>query len=171
MRKPGLGVKRIGSVGLPQYQTPGSAGFDMEANIATSRPIENSEIIRAVTKEDVNGVTRIIPEVLEILPGGRALIGTGLIFDIPAGYELQIRPRSGLALKHGITVVNSPGTVDSDYKKEVGVILINHGFVPIIIEQGQRIAQALLKPVEQAEIIEVYDVEETGRGGFGSTGL
>jgi dUTP pyrophosphatase len=168
MSKPRLKVKRIdgADVNLPKYQTPGSAGFDLEANLATSQIVENAEIeeIRTFGKEEVE--KRLI-----IYPGGRALIGTALRFIIPEGYELQVRPRSGLALKHGVTVLNSPGTVDSDYTDEVGVILINHGETPIIIEQGNRIAQGVLKPVEQAEIIEVDEIEETGRGAYGSTGV
>jgi dUTP pyrophosphatase len=164
--KPQLRVKRVGNVNLPRYQTPGSAGFDLEANLATSQTVANAEIeeIRTFGKEEVE--KRLI-----IYPGGRALIGTALRFIIPEGYELQVRPRSGLALKHGVTVLNSPGTVDSDYTDEVGVILINHGEAPIVIKQGNRIAQCVLKPVEHAEIIEVDEIEETGRGGFGSTGI
>jgi dUTP pyrophosphatase len=165
--KPQLRVKRVGNVNLPRYQTPGSAGFDLEANLATSQTVENAEIekIRTFGKEEVE--KRLI-----IYPGGRALIGTGLRFIIPEGYELQVRPRSGLALKHGVTVVNSPGTVDSDYRQEVGVILINHGQSAFHVRQGDRIAQAVLKPVQQAELVEVDEVEDdTGRGGFGSTGI
>ena len=156
--KPQLRVQRIGNVNLPQYQTPGSAGFDLEANVMSSKAITDS-----VVEED--GVI--------IFPGGRALIGTGLCFEIPQGFELQIRPRSGLALKHGITVLNSPGTVDSDYRGEVGVILVNLGDTPFCIRQGDRIAQGVLQRVELAEFIEADELSETERGadGFGSTGI
>jgi dUTP pyrophosphatase len=168
--KPQLRVKRVGNVNLPRYQTPGSAGFDLEANILTSKCIENSDF-HTVIKPKTDNTPEMSVFSIIINPGGRALIGTGLQFIIPEGYELQIRPRSGLALKHGVTVVNSPATIDSDYRGEVGVILINHGETPIIIEQSNRIAQAVLKRVEQAELIEVDDVDDTGRGGFGSTGI
>lgn len=169
MSKPQLRVKRIdgANVNLPKYQTEGSAGFDLEANLETSEAVENSHFIYLQGYGEKN----LLIGGIQINPGGRALIGTGLRFIIPEGYELQVRPRSGLALNNGVTVVNSPGTVDSDYRKEVGVILINHGETPIIIEQGARIAQAVLKPVEQAEIIEVDEIDDTGRGGFGSTGV
>jgi dUTP pyrophosphatase len=168
--KPQLRVKRVGNVNLPRYQTPGSAGFDLEANILTSKCIENSDF-HTVIKPKTDNTPEMSVFSIIINPGGRALIGTGLRFITPEGYELQIRPRSGLALKHGVTVVNSPATIDSDYRGEVGVILINHGETPIIIEQGNRIAQGVLKPVEQAEIIEVDEIDDTGRGGFGSTGI
>ena len=128
---------------IPQYQTKEAAGFDLHAI------------------EDV-----------VIKPGERKLIGTGLAFEIEFGYEVQIRPRSGLAFKHGITVLNSPGTIDSDYRGEIKVLLINHGNEPYEIKKGERIAQAVIAPVIQAEIIEVDELSDTqrGAGGFGSTG-
>lgn len=130
---------------LPDYATVGAAGLDLLA---------------AVT----------VP--LTILPGGRALVPTGLRVAVPEGYELQVRPRSGLALKHGITLPNSPGTIDSDYRGEVGVIVLNAGSEPFVVERGMRIAQAVLAPVVRLEWVEVAELETTarGEGGFGSTG-
>ncbi len=105
--------------------------------------------------------------------GGQALIPTGVMLEIPSGYEGQVRPRSGLAAKHGVTVLNSPGTIDSDYRGEVKVILINHGSQPFVISHGQRIAQLILAPVIQGRFIEVETITATNRGGrgFGSTGV
>jgi dUTP pyrophosphatase len=107
-----------------------------------------------------------------IAPGGRALIPTGLAIALPAGHELQIRPRSGLALRNGIVVANSPGTIDEDYRGEVQVILLNAGEAPFVVERGMRIAQAVLAPVIRAAWREVESLDETARneGGFGSTG-
>jgi dUTP pyrophosphatase len=107
-----------------------------------------------------------------IAPGGRALIPTGLKMAIPAGYEIQVRPRSGLALKNGITLPNSPGTIDEDYRGELGVILMNAGNEPFTVERGMRIAQAVLAPVTRGAWREVTELPETARGagGFGSTG-
>jgi len=109
---------------------------------------------------------------LLILPGRRVLVPTGLVMEIPAGYEGQIRPRSGLALKHGVTCLNTPGTIDSDYRGEVKVILINLGAEDFTIRRGDRIAQMVVAPVAQAGWVEVDDLDETtrGAGGFGSTG-
>ena len=106
-------------------------------------------------------------------PGTRACIPTGLRVAIPPGYELQIRPRSGLAMKHGITVLNTPGTIDEDYRGEIGVILINHGTEPFVIERGMRIAQAVLAPVTRLHWVPVDTLDDTarGEGGFGSSGL
>jgi len=131
---------------LPAYATAGAAGMDLLA---------------AVT------------ETLEILPGGRSLVPTGLMVALPRGYELQIRPRSGLALKHGIVLPNSPGTVDEDYRGEVQVIVMNAGDKTFSITRGMRIAQAVLAPVVRVAWQEVADLpsSERGRGGFGSTGL
>ena len=128
---------------IPAYQTKGAAGFDLHS----------------------------IEDVI-LKPGERKLIGTGLAFEIEYGYEVQIRPRSGLAFKHGITVLNSPGTIDSDYRGEIKVLLINHSNEEFEIKKGDRIAQAIVAPVIQAEIIEVEELSETkrGEGGFGSTG-
>ena len=128
---------------LPMYQTIGSAGADLCSAV------------------DVT-----------IEPGERQLVPTGIKVAIPEGYEMQIRPRSGLAVKYGITVVNSPGTVDCDYRAEVGVILINHGSGTFEIRRGDRIAQAVVNKISQAKFIEVdtLDSTERGGGGFGSTG-
>ena len=132
---------------LPAYQTQGAAGMDLAAAVAESEP-------------------------LEIAPGARALVPTGFAFAIPAGFEMQLRPRSGLALKHGVTVLNTPGTVDSDYRGEVQVVLINHGDAPFTVTRGERIAQAVVAAVVQATVREVDTLDGTERGasGFGSTG-
>ncbi|WP_374414742.1 dUTP diphosphatase [Novosphingobium colocasiae] len=128
---------------LPAYATDGAAGMD------------------AVSAEDVT-----------LAPGARHAVATGLSVAIPAGYEIQVRPRSGLALKHGISVPNTPGTIDSDYRGEVKVILINHGAEPFEIRRGDRVAQLVLAPVTRASWMEVdeLDATERGEGGFGSTG-
>ncbi|WP_347303086.1 dUTP diphosphatase [Croceibacterium sp. TMG7-5b_MA50] len=128
---------------LPAYATAGAAGMDVLA------------------AEDVT-----------LAPGMRHAVGTGLALAIPAGYEIQVRPRSGLALMHGITVPNTPGTIDSDYRGELKVILINHGAEPFAIQRGDRIAQLVLAPVVQAAWMEAETLDETARGagGFGSTG-
>lgn len=132
---------------LPAYQTAGSAGMDLLAAVPVAAP-------------------------LTLAPGARALVPTGLAVALPSGYEMQIRPRSGLAVKHGITVLNTPGTIDSDYRGEVQVILINLGNQPFVINRGERIAQAVIASVTQAKIIEVEALNTTSRGsgGFGSTG-
>ena len=141
-------VKVVNTSGnaLPAYATPLSAGVDL----------------RAALEEPV-----VLP------PLGRALIPTGLFLAIPAGYEGQVRPRSGLAAKHGVTVLNTPGTVDADYRGEVKVILVNLSDTPITIEPGERIAQMVFARCEQAQLEEVESLDETqrGAGGFGSTGL
>ena len=128
---------------LPRYATQGAAGMDVLA------------------AEDVT-----------LAPGGRHAVATGLSVAIPPGYEIQVRPRSGLALKHGISVPNTPGTIDSDYRGELKVILINHGGEPFAIHRGDRVAQLVLAPVTLAEWDEVGELDETARGagGFGSTG-
>ena len=130
---------------LPAYETSGSAGMD----------------IRAAVNEQ-----------LVIAPGRRALVPTGLILEIPEGYEVQIRPRSGLAYKHGITCLNTPGTIDSDYRGEIMVLLINLGEEDFAIERGMRIAQMILAPVSRARIetADLASSTERGSGGFGSTG-
>lgn len=129
---------------IPQYKTSGSAGFDLYAI------------------EDV-----------EIQPGETKQIRTGLIFEIPEGYEIQIRPRSGMSLKTPLRISNAPGTIDSDYRGEVMIIAENTSIVPFSVEKGTRIAQGVLQKVPQAEFIEVERVSETerGEGGFGSTGI
>ena len=111
-------------------------------------------------------------EELTIPSGGRALVRTGLVLELPPDAEAQVRPRSGLALKHGVTVLNSPGTIDSGYRGEVGVILANFGDAPFVVRKGDRIAQIVIAKVERAEIVEVEAVAESarGEGGFGSTG-
>jgi dUTP pyrophosphatase len=131
---------------LPAIQTAGAAGADVCANLAT--------------------------DVL-LAPGARALIPTGLAIAVPAGFEVQVRPRSGLALKHGVTVANAPGTVDSDYRGPLGVILINLGDQPFVVRHGDRIAQLVVAPVVQAEfsIVDQLDNTARGEGGFGSTGV
>lgn len=130
---------------LPRYMTSQAAGMDLVA---------------AVTEPVV------------LAPGQRALIPTGLSLELPAGVEAQVRPRSGLALRHGITCLNSPGTIDSDYRGEVGVILINHGQEEFTVRRGDRVAQLVLARVLQAELVVVAELGETGRGagGFGHTG-
>ncbi|WP_373353947.1 dUTP diphosphatase [Pseudoroseicyclus sp. CXY001] len=137
------------SLPLPAYETAGAAGADLRANFPEG------------AREGV-----------EIAPGGRALIPTGLRIAVPEGYELQVRPRSGLALKHGLTLPNSPGTIDSDYRGPLGVILLNAGAEPIHVTHGMRVAQAVLAPVTRAAFRVVGALSETARGGggFGSTG-
>src|SRR5690349_19082140 len=136
---PKLRLRRVGAiqVPLPAYQTSGSAGLDLCAALA---------------------------EPVRIAPGERRLIPTGLILEIPQGHEGQVRPRSGLALKYGISIVNSPGTIDSDFRGEVGIVLINHGSAPYVVEPLSRIAQIVIARVEQVEIIEAESLTETSRG-------
>ena len=131
---------------LPAYATSQSAGMDLRANIETS---------------------------VELQPLERRLIPTGLFMALPEGFEAQVRPRSGLALKHGITVLNTPGTIDADYRGEVGVVLVNLSNTPFTIEPGERIAQMVIAKYEQAELVEVEELDETerGAGGYGHTGL
>ena len=131
---------------LPSYATAGSAGMDLLAAVEA-----------AVT----------------LRPGARALVPTGIAIALPAGYEAQVRPRSGLALNHGVTLLNSPGTIDSDYRGEVKVILVNHGAEPFLVERGARIAQLVVAPVSHVNWSEQGELDNTDReaGGFGSTGL
>ena len=139
-------IKRLSKeVTLPKYETSGSSGMDLSANIDAKLNIE---------------------------PGKTAIIPTGLALSIPKGFEIQIRPRSGLAAKQKISVLNTPGTIDSDYRGEIKVILINLSQESFIVEKGLRIAQMVVCPVVQAQLKEVNDLNETGRGegGFGSTG-
>lgn len=130
---------------LPSYATDGAAGMDLLAAVAAP---------------------------VTVPPGGRALVPTGLRIALPHGYELQVRPRSGLALKNGVMVPNSPGTIDEDYRGELGVIVLNGGDAPFVVERGMRIAQAVIAPVVRAAWREVAELPETvrGEGGFGSTG-
>jgi dUTP pyrophosphatase len=134
-------------LGMPAYATSGAAGADLRANFK-----DRASVV--------------------IAPGARALVPTGLIMEIPEGWEVQVRPRSGLALKHGITLPNSPGTIDSDYRGEVGVIVLNAGSDVFTVTHGDRIAQMVVAPVVQAEFALADAVSETqrGAGGFGSTG-
>lgn len=147
---------------LPEYAHKDDAGFDLRANV---EEIENDNYLFNAIKFDA---TTII-----LNPGGRVLIPTGLYMAIPEGYELQIRPRSGLALKYGITVVNTPGTIDAVYRGNIGVILINHGTEPFIVEHGDRIAQGVLNKVEEANLVEVGSLDETDRAdsGYGKSGV
>jgi len=132
---------------LPAYQTTHAAGLDLLAAVPDDAPV-----------------------VLD--PGKYAMVTTGLSIALPEGYEAQVRPRSGLAAKHGITVLNAPGTIDADYRGEVAVLLINHGGAPFTIRRGERIAQMVIAPVAQAELVAVSVLPSTmrGAGGFGSTG-
>ena len=147
---------------LPKYAHKGDAGFDLRANV---EEIKNDNYLFNAIR--FNATTIILN------PGGRVLIPTGLYMAIPEGYELQIRPRSGLALNHGITVVNTPGTIDAIYRGNIGVILKNDGIEPFIIEQGDRIAQGVLNKVEEANLIEVDSLDETDRSdsGYGKSGV
>ena len=122
--------------------------------------------------EDAAGMDLYAAADVTLAPGARALVGTGIALAIPSGFEGQVRPRSGLALKHGVTVLNAPGTIDADYRGEAGVILINHGSTEFIIRRGDRIAQLVIAPVIRARIAEVAGLPDTARGsgGFGSTG-
>lgn len=140
------------AIGLerPERATPHAAGMDLRA---------------ALPEDDV----RILP------PGGRVLVPTGLTMALPVGFEGQVRPRSGLALKHGVTVLNAPGTIDADYRGEVAVVLVNHGEAPFEIRRGDRIAQLVIAPVTATSWVEVADLDalgltERGAGGYGSTG-
>lgn len=132
---------------LPAYQSADAAGLDLLAAVAQDTP-------------------------LVLLPGKHALVPTGLAIALPPGFEAQVRPRSGLAARHGVTVLNSPGTIDADYRGEIGVILINHGEAPFTIRRGERIAQMVIAPVVQAQLVSVVTLSATerGSGGFGSTG-
>lgn len=153
---------------LPKYETPQSAGCDVRADfsrVSPQNPIRlfgDGEIIFAGESHPLT--------MLRLEPGSRALIPTGIFTAIPEGYEIQVRPRSGLALKKGLSVLNTPGTVDADYRAEIGVILINHSKETVWIEDGERIAQFVLNKVEQIEWEIVDSLNETERkGGFGST--
>lgn len=143
-----LGIKRVGpvSVPLPSYQTAGAAGLDVCAALDQS---------------------------VTLAPGQHRLFPTGLCLEIPDGYEGQVRPRSGLALRHGITVLNAPGTIDADYRGELGVVLINHGPTPVEIKPLDRIAQLVIAPVVQVQVELVSSLSETERAanGYGSTGV
>jgi dUTP pyrophosphatase len=130
---------------VPRYQTPDAAGMDLHA---------------------------ALDETMHVAPGGVVAVPTGCAFELPRGFEGQVRPRSGLARKHAVTIVNAPGTLDSDFRGELMVLLINHGREPFSISAGDRIAQLVIAPVSRAELVEVEELSQTerGSGGFGSTG-
>ena len=148
--KPAVKVLRLGhaeGLPLPAYQSIAAAGLDLVAAVDAAKPIR-------------------------LKPGARALVPTGLVLQLPAGTEGQVRPRSGLALKAGVTVLNSPGTIDCDYRGEVQVILVNHGDTTFVVRRGERIAQLVVAKVQQVQLVATRTVRATGRGagGFGSTG-
>lgn len=147
---------------LPKYETTEAAGMDVRANLVD---VKAKFLFNSVFNVDSLGE----PMNITINPGGRCLVPTGLFVALPKGYECQVRPRSGLALKHGITVLNTPGTIDSDYRGEIGIIVINHGTEPFVINPGDRIAQLVIAKVEQASWREVAELPSTERagGGFG----
>jgi dUTP pyrophosphatase len=132
---------------LPSYQSAQAAGLDLVAAVPREQPVK-------------------------LQPGARALVPTGFALELPPGYEAQIRPRSGLALKHGVALLNSPGTIDADYRGELMVILVNHGAEPFLVQRGDRIAQLVIAPVAHVEIVlvDALGVTDRGDGGFGSTG-
>lgn len=141
-------LDHFGDLELPRYETVLAAGADLRAAVPETAP-------------------------MTLEPGARALVPTGFAMALPAGYEAQIRPRSGLAYKHGITCLNTPGTIDADYRGEVKVLLINHGDAAFTIQRGERIAQMVIAPITQPEFEKVESLSETarGEGGFGSTGV
>jgi len=140
-------LPHAGDLALPAYQSDGAAGMDLLAAVDGRAP-------------------------LRLASGARALVPTGLVLELPHGFEAQVRPRSGLALRHGITVLNSPGTIDCDYRGELQVLLANLGDAPFAIERGERIAQLVIQRVVRGELVEAVRIEPTkrGAGGFGSTG-
>lgn len=140
-------LDHFGDLALPSFETALSAGADLRAALPADAP-------------------------MTLPPGERALIPTGFAMALPAGYEAQIRPRSGLAYKHGVTCLNTPGTIDADYRGEVKVLLINHGSEPFEIMRGERVAQMVIAPITQPEFVRVATLDDTvrGAGGFGSTG-
>ncbi len=141
-------LPHFGDLVLPAYESEGAAGMDLRAALGDG-------------------------ETITLEPGAKAMVPTGLAMALPVGHEAQVRPRSGLAAKHSVTVLNSPGTIDSDYRGEVKVILINHGSSPFKIERGERIAQMVIAPVTQGIWTKVDALSQTdrGAGGFGSTGV
>ncbi len=146
MHQPQVQIKKLHPAAqIPRYMSALAAGLDIHA---------------------------LLESPVTLLPGERCLLPTGLAMAIPAGYEVQVRPRSGLAIKHGITLVNTPGTIDADYRGEIKIILINHGSETFIVESGERIAQLIVAPVCQAQFCEVAELSTTerGAGGFGHTG-
>ncbi|MBM6594095.1 dUTP diphosphatase [Microvirga pudoricolor] len=146
-----LRVQRLAhgaGLGLPRYETAGAAGLDLLAAPPADEP-------------------------LVLAPGRRSLVPTGLVLQLEPGFEAQVRPRSGLALKHGVTVLNAPGTIDADYRGEVKVLLVNLGQEPFTVERGMRVAQLVVAPVTAVAVVEIEAADATPRasGGFGSTGL
>lgn len=141
-------LPHFGELELPKFETVLAAGADLRAAVPAHAPMTLS-------------------------PGARALVPTGMAMALPAGYEAQIRPRSGLAYKHGVTCLNTPGTIDADYRGEVKVLLINHGDAPFVINRGERIAQMVIAPITQPDFKRVLELSDTarGEGGFGSTGV
>lgn len=182
---------------LPQYATPFSAGLDLRGDFSRIKLVDNkpekfffnADVVGIGLVENPNSNTEIVDKegnpteekpktipvakTIEIKPGGRCLIPTGLFIALPEGYEAQVRPRSGLALKQGITVLNSPGTIDADYRGEIGVILINNSSETVRLNDGERIAQLVIAKHEQAEWDEVEELTDTdrGEGGFGHSGV
>jgi len=151
MKKVPVKVKKLNPKAIiPKYQTEGAAGFDLHAN-------------------NWNGETDFH---VTLYPGQTTIFGTGLAMEIPEGYEIQIRGRSGLAFKHAVAITHGVGTIDSDYRGEIKIILTNHGNIPVVIKPGDRMAQGILKEVPIADFVEVEELEETerGDGGFGHTG-
>jgi dUTP pyrophosphatase len=142
-----LRLSHGGGLPLPSYQSAHAAGLDLVAAVTEEAPVS-------------------------LAPSDRALVPTGFAFELPQGYEAQVRPRSGLALKHGVTVLNSPGTIDADYRGEVKVLLINLGSDTFLVQRGDRIAQLVVSPVTQVEVAAAGELgtTERGKGGFGSTG-
>ena len=182
---------------LPQYATSFSAGLDLRGDFSRIKLVDNkpekfffnADVVGIGLVENSNSNTEIVDKegnptgekpktipvakTIEIKPGGRCLIPTGLFIALPEGYEAQVRPRSGLALKQGITVLNSPGTIDADYRGEIGVILINNSSETVRLNDGERIAQLVITKHEQAEWDEVEELTDTdrGEGGFGHSGV
>lgn len=153
------------TVKLPEYATHGAAGFDLYAD---NFKVYDSQLkeVKLITREDGSPA-----QGLKLRPGYRVLVGTGIKVAVPEGFEMQIRPRSGLALKQGITVLNSPGTVDSDYRGEVGIIIINNSHDEVILNKGDALGQGVVAQVERANFKSVKELSPTkrGEGGFGST--
>lgn len=181
---------------LPKYETLFSAGMDVRGDFSRIKLVDgkpekfffDADVVGIGLMEDPNskGVvdkegnytgeklpTIQVAKTIEIKPGGRCLIPTGLFIALPKGYEAQIRPRSGLALKHGLTVLNSPGTIDADYRGEVGIVLVNTSNHPVRIKDGERIAQMIIAKHEtiEWEAVEELPSTERGEGGFGHTGV
>lgn len=158
---------------LPKYETLQAAGLDLRADFSHIESISDIKIYgpgQIILANSTNAVKMIVLE-----PGSRVLIPTGLYIALPEGYEAQVRPRSGLALKEGITVINTPGTIDADYRGNIGVPLINHGLKTVYIEDGERIGQLVLNKVERIDWKEVFSKDDLGltkrgEGGFSSTG-